>query len=114
MEIGNLPFPLHLVGDAHAVYSAIVASEISVPNERTMLFGVKAVRDYLDTRKITALHRVDTRDMLADALTKGTVTRNDLLVALREGRWKIKHADQHHRFSSNDRNPAEADAVTLE
>ena len=85
------------------VYSAVVASEISVPNERTMLFGVKAVRDYLDTRKITALHRVDTRDMLADALTKGTVTRHDLLVALWEGRWKLKHLDQHHHFSANEK-----------
>ena len=103
VEIGNLPFPLHLVGDAHAVFSAIVASEISVPNERTMLFGVKAVRDYLDTKKITALHRVDTRDMLADGLTKGTISRDCLLLALKDGEWRVKHTEQLHSFSSGEK-----------
>ena len=110
VDTGNLPLSLHLVGDAHAVFSSIVASEIAVPNERTMLFGVKAVRDYLDTKKITALHRVDTRDMLADALTKGTISRNDLLVALKEGVWRIKHLDQLHSFTATDKTNEEETA----
>ena len=55
VDSGALPIDLHLLGDAHAVFSAICAAEISVPNEKTMLFAVKAVRDYIDSRKITAL-----------------------------------------------------------
>ncbi len=81
-----------MAGDAHAVFSAIVASEISVPNERTMLFGVKAVRDYLDTR-----------DMLADGLTKGTISRDSLLVALLKGEWRMQHREQLHSFSSEEK-----------
>ena len=112
VDIGNLPFPLHLVGDAHAVFSAIVASEIAVPNERTMLFGVKAVRDYLDTKKITALHRIDTRDMLADGLTKGTISRDSLLEALVKGQWRVKHTEQLHSFTAEEKTGKEGDRHT--
>ena len=61
------------------------------------------MREYLDTKKITALHRVDTRDMLADGLTKGTISRDCLLLALKDGEWRVKHTEQLHSFSSREK-----------
>ena len=95
IQDGTLETAVHVIGDAHAVFEAVTATEISVPNEKSMLFAVRAVSDYLRNGLIR-LHRVDTRDMLADALTKGSVSRSEILKALQSGVWRFAHADQHH------------------
>ncbi len=92
---GTLKTPVHIIGDAHAVFEAVTATEISVPNEKSMLFAVRAVNDYIKNSLIR-VHRVDTRDMLADALTKGSVSRSEILKALQTGKWLIRHPEQHH------------------
>ena len=66
INAGNTPLGLHLVGDAQAVFDAVTASDIKIPNERSLLYAVRAVRDRLEAGGIKRLHRCDTRDMLAD------------------------------------------------
>eukprot|EP00959_Pyramimonas_sp_CCMP1952_P313118 6554104-Pyramimonas_sp.AAC.1 len=66
IEIG-----FYLVGDAHAVFAAIIAEEIAMPNDRSQLYAVRAMRDRLECGSLTALLMCDTRDMLCDAFTKG-------------------------------------------
>ena len=101
---GTLKTPVHIIGDAHAVFEAVTATEISVPNEKSMLFAVRAVNDYLKNGLIR-VHRVDTRDMLADALTKGSVSRSEILKALQTGVWTLRHLDQHHVSVNSGREP---------
>ena len=102
---GTLKTPVHIIGDAHAVFEAVTAIEISVPNEKSMLFAVRAVNDYI-LNGLIRVHRVDTRDMLADALTKGSVSRREILQALQTGVWILQHLDQHHVSMKVVRNPA--------
>eukprot|EP00974_Lingulodinium_polyedra_P087993 8532846-Lingulodinium_polyedra.AAC.1 len=63
--------PLHLVIDAHAVFSAVSAEVIATPNERQLLYPLRGLREHLDATRVIRIHPIDTRDMLADALTKG-------------------------------------------
>ena len=48
---------------------------IKHPAEKGLLSHVQFVRELLDTKVLDALLWIDTRDMLADGLTKGAVDR---------------------------------------
>ena len=99
-EAGKLPIDLHVLGDAHGLFSATTSREISTPLERPLLYGVKAIRDYAEAGKVKALHRIDTRDMLCDALTKGGVSRQEILDCFARGEWRVTIPDQHHKWSA--------------
>jgi len=99
IHTGLNPLGLHLVGDAQAVFDAVTAAEIKVPNERSLLYAVRAVRDRLESRSIRRMHRCDTRDMLADALTKGSISRDEILVAFAKGYWIMKVIEQINSWS---------------
>ena len=45
---GGISMPLCMVGDAHAVYAAVTAEEIAVPNVRSQLYAVRDIRDRLE------------------------------------------------------------------
>eukprot|EP00972_Heterocapsa_arctica_P053472 7875490-Heterocapsa_arctica.AAC.1 len=62
---------VHLLIDAHSVYLATTAPEVHVHNERQLLHTVQLLRYHLEAGRINVLHRVDTCDVLCDALTKG-------------------------------------------
>jgi hypothetical protein len=100
LESGSLPIDLRLIGDAHGVYSALTAREIATPLERPLLYGVRAIRDYLEAKKVTRIHRLDTRDMLCDALTKGGINRDAILNSFAKGSWTIGVPEQHHGWSA--------------
>ena len=102
---GTAAVPLHLVGDAHAVFSAVTASEVKQPNERSLLYAVRALRDRLDAGSVARLHRCDTRDMLADCLTKGSISRTAITEAFRDGKWTMQIVDQLHSWPAHPRKP---------
>jgi hypothetical protein len=89
---------VHLLIDAHSVYLATTAPEVHVPNERQLLYTVQSLRDHLEAGRINVLHRVDTRDMLCDALTKGVISRSTVLDAFAKGYWRIAVRDQLHSW----------------
>ena len=64
--------------DAKSVYSAIIATNIKVPTEKSLLSHVQYVRELLDIRLLKIIVWMDTRDMVADGLTKGAVNRGAL------------------------------------
>eukprot|EP00971_Amphidinium_carterae_P299790 5956413-Amphidinium_carterae.1 len=99
LHSGTCPLELHVTGDAHAVFSAIAAPTLAIPNEKQLLYALRAMVDHVVSKRVSRLHRIDTRDMVCDALTKGAVSRNMLLTALVNGSYKIEHADQHHGYS---------------
>eukprot|EP00959_Pyramimonas_sp_CCMP1952_P085570 1790062-Pyramimonas_sp.AAC.1 len=87
---------LYLVGDAHAVFTAVTAEEIAIPNDRSQLYAARAMGGRLDCGSLAGLLRCDTRDMLCDALTKGAVARGAMVDAFGTGQWRMMIKDQIH------------------
>ena len=61
------------------MFSGATATEVKVPSEPHLLYLLKALRDRLDSKAIDQLWWLDTRDMICDAMTKGTLSREALL-----------------------------------
>ena len=53
------------------------------------MYILKALRDRLDARSINGLWWLDTRDMICDAMTKGTLSREPLLDLWKSAMLKI-------------------------
>eukprot|EP00974_Lingulodinium_polyedra_P089151 8644111-Lingulodinium_polyedra.AAC.1 len=64
--------------DAESVFSAVSASPIKTPAEQSLLIQLQWLRELLDRSIITRFVWCDTRDMIADALTKGSISREAL------------------------------------
>ena len=89
MQGGYIPTSLYL--DAKSVYAAIIATFIKPPAEKSLLCHIQYIRELLDKGIIQYLFWIDTRDMIADGLTKGAVDRNALHTLMDEVQ-KIEHA----------------------
>ena len=68
---------------------------IKTPGEASLLGHLLWLREFLTKQIITTLIWVDTRDMIADGLTKGAIPRGLLLAAM-EGRMKLEHEYLKH------------------
>jgi hypothetical protein len=87
---GGYCIPMTIQIDAMSVFQAITSTYIKHPAEKGLLSHVQFVRELLDTNVITALLWIDTRDMLADGLTKGSIDRKELQDAM-NGYMKYSH-----------------------
>ena len=83
--------PTSLCVDAKSVYAAVTATFIKTPAEKSLLCHVQYLRQQLDRKVLTALMWLDTRDMGADGLTKGAVSR-EALHELMDGCMRLRHA----------------------
>ncbi len=110
---GDIKTQLYMVGDAHAVFTAVTAEEISVPNDRSQLYAVRALRDRLECGSLSRLLRCDTRDMLCDALTKGSIARQAIVDAFAKGYWRMEVRDQSHAWPEGDRGARGVQTVAL-
>ena len=70
--------PLSLNIDAKSVFAAVTATFLKQPAERSLLSHVQYLRELLDTKVLSALFWIGTRDMGAYGLTKGSVARDAL------------------------------------
>lgn len=82
---------LHAILDAKSVTSAITAPFLKIPAEPSLLVHVRWVRALLLKKVLTGLWWSDTRAMLADGLTKGSVDRS-ALETVANGWHEIRHA----------------------
>ena len=73
LESDKLCPPLDLWVDARAVRDAVAASDICDPAGSSLKVHLISVRDRLVQGIIRRLYWLDTRDMVADGLTKGEV-----------------------------------------
>ena len=93
---GELAIPVEAVVDAMSVFTNIVAADIKLPLEESLVAIVMAIREQFSVGHLKALWWCQTGDMLADALTKGAVHREPSLKALSSGEWilvgKVKRA----------------------
>jgi hypothetical protein len=89
-EFGGWDVKLALYVDAMSVYAAVTATFIKIPAEKSLLSHIQYLRELLDTKVLEALAWIDTRDMVADGLTKGSVEREALHECM-SGKWKLNH-----------------------
>ena len=75
---------LALAVDARSVTAAVIAVHTKVPAEPSLLLHVRWLKQLLERRRLSELYWTDTRSMVSDALTKGSVTR-ELIAAVMSG-----------------------------
>ena len=91
LENGGLYPPVDLCVGARAVYDAIAASDVCDPQESSLKLHLISVRDRMAAGIVRFLFWLDTRDMLADGLGKGAISRKPLVQALIQGFWRVIH-----------------------
>jgi hypothetical protein len=91
-EEGGYVIPWALYLDALSVYAAVTATFVKTPADNGVLVHCLYIRELLDTNVMHALIWQDTRDMLADGLTKGAVDRQALHDAM-NGDFKLQHTE---------------------
>ena len=74
---GSLHTTVHIeiAIDAMSVFSAVTADRVKAPAEKSLLSHIQFVRELLDKGIVRAIMWLDTRDMTADGMTKGSVDR---------------------------------------
>ena len=75
MENGGYKIPMILYIDALSVFAAATAVFSKTPADQSVLCHLHYLREMLEYDVLRLLVWVDTRDMLADGLTKGSVDR---------------------------------------
>ena len=75
---------LALAVDARSVTAAVIAVHTKVPAEPSLLLHVRWLKQLLQRQRLSALFWTDTRSMISDALTKGSVSR-ELIAAVMSG-----------------------------
>ena len=99
-ETGGWNVKLSLFVGAMSVYAAATATFINIPAEKSLLSHIQYITEPLDTNVLEALVWLDTRDMVADGLTKGSIDR-DALHACMNGTLLFQHSAQS--WSTNKR-----------
>ena len=89
-EQGNLELDVTLTLDAEGVYKSLTNRDFKTPAEKTHLAHVAWIRELLHNRTIRRIQWCDTRDMVADCHTKGSIDRTALIRAM-IGEQTYKH-----------------------
>ena len=97
-EEGGLAFSIWVCIDAMSVLAAVSAEAVRAPTEKSLMGHVLWLRELADRGVLKGIAWVDTRDMLSDGLTKGSVAR-DLIDAALTGTWAIQHTPKEWQSS---------------
>ena len=73
------------------VLAAVSAEAVRAPTEKSLMGHLLWLRELADRGLLAGIAWVDTRDMLSDGLTKGSVDRYLIDQAL-AGKWVLQHA----------------------
>ena len=105
MSGGYIPTALYI--DAKSVFAAISATFLKQPAEKSLLCHVQYLRELLDKHILHSIVWLDTRDMGADGLTKGAVSR-EALHELMAGSMKFRHPLERWQSKSGGTRASEA------
>ena len=94
---GAYPVECELFIDARAVFDSVTAKTVKTPADKILLLHALALREHLDAGQVTRINWIDTRDMVADALNKGSIDRGALRDFFERGIWKLNHERKHWR-----------------
>ena len=101
MEEGKNVIELDCLIDARSVLDSVSAEEVKTPNDKIMLLHALKLREHLDRKQLSRLVWIDTRDMLADGLNKGSISRDALKMLMMQSVVRIVHDTM--TFSSSSR-----------
>ena len=90
-ESGNLPFCLQLVTDCRSLFDSLRCEETAIPTEQSLIMLLLQIKESMRTGTIKSIVWADTRDLIADGLTKGSIARLALLNVSMTSLWKLKH-----------------------
>ena len=91
MEEGLLQPSVDAVVDAKAVFDAVAAADACTPMECSLKLHLLSLRDKLMQNILRRLYWADTRDMVADGMTKGGVHRKLLVAVSEAGKLVLEH-----------------------
>ena len=104
-EYGGYAIPMALYVDAQSVFVSITSTFIKIPADNGVLSHIQYIRELLDTKVLQWLFWVDTRDMCADGLTKGSVHR-EAIQELMSGKLTLAHGTKGWSSKLTHRNSA--------
>ena len=90
-ETGSLPVCIQAITDCKSLLDALRVEETQVPTESSLIMILLQIKEGLRTGTISSLAWVDTRDMIADGLNKGSIARKALLQFSMSAEWKVMH-----------------------
>ncbi|CAE7940212.1 unnamed protein product [Symbiodinium sp. KB8] len=97
-EFGGFTFSSELCIDAMNLFYALTAVYPRLPAEKTLFVHISWLRDMFQRGVPRTVSWSDTRDMVADGLTKGKVDRTAILEAMR-GVLHVRHPKKSHEGS---------------
>ena len=100
-ESGSLPFRIQLITDCKSLFDSLRCEEIAIPTEQSLIMILLQIKEGMRTGTIASIVWADTRDLIADGLTKGSIARADLLAFSMTSLWLLKHTfelfkEPHH------------------
>ena len=93
---GKLPMHIVLIIDCMSILETLKQEVVKTPSEATLILLLLGLKEALLSHHLKAIAWVDTRDMLADALNKGAISRRALVEASCLGEWVLKHPFVQH------------------
>ena len=96
---GQYAVECELFVDARAVFDSVTAKTVKTPADKIFLLHALALRDHLESKQVTKLSWIDTRDMVADALNKGSIDRTALRRFFEQGQWALQHEVKSWSFA---------------
>jgi hypothetical protein len=100
-EEGGLALKVVLTIDAESVYKSLTSRDLKTPAERTLLGHICFIRELLQLGLIDSIQWCDTRDMVADGHTKGSIDRQlllDLMNGQQEYKYDVKKYVPHRQY----------------
>ena len=88
-ESGKLLLPLEVCVDAKSVYDALASDPIRVPTEKSLYIHLLAMSDLIRRGVLTKVWWIDTKDVASDALTKGSIDREVVMLMSSTGIWEF-------------------------
>ena len=89
-EEGGFRLKLDMLTDSFSIFSYLRSLHLKFPSERGTLFHLAHLREALVLGIVSQYTWCDTRDMVADGLTKGSVDR-ELVVRFMAGIYLPRH-----------------------
>ena len=90
-EGDHYPLPLQVCTDGMSLLTALENIVAKIPTEASTLHHVQWLQELTRHRVLDAVFWVDTRDMIADGMTKGSVPRSIIRDAQEKGQWALAH-----------------------
>ena len=95
-ECSDVELKVFMVIDALNLFHAWTGTSLKLPAEKSLFPHIAWLRDVVGCAP-THVAWYDTRDLLSDCMTKGTIPREPLLNAM-SGHFQFQHALKEHKF----------------